>query len=160
MKQSFLKCLLIIAAMCAGISCRAEKIFEALASNPHVESVYVGKSMMNMARSFLSADNDPDTKSALKAVKDINSIEIINCENGSAIKSVREQARKILAKLKLEVMLETKDGNESTVIYGNTAPAGSKATAISDMIIETSEPGEYSLIHINGTIDPTAFISE
>lgn len=152
MKQTMLKILLLIAAMTAGISCRAEKIFESLASNPNVESVYVGKAMMGMARGFLSADNDGDTRAALKAVKDINSIEIISCENESAIKEIKEKARKIIAKLKLEVVLEAKEKNEKTVIYGRVPSAGN-SSAVSNMVIETTEPGEYNLIHINGIID-------
>lgn len=152
MKQATIKYMLLFAAMFSGITSHAEKIFEALASNPHVESVYVGKAMMSMARGFLNADNSSETKSALNAVKDIDSIEIISCEKASAIPSLKEQARKILGKLKLEMLLETKEGDESTIIYGCTPSDNNNAT-VSGMVIESSEPGEYSLIHISGTID-------
>lgn len=151
MKHIIMKLLLLIAAMTTSLDCRAEKLFEALASNPHVESVYVGKAMMGMARDFLSKNNDKDTTFALNAIKDINSIEIISCENAAAIKDVKAQAQKIIAKLKLEVILETKETDESTIIYGRT-PSG-KDSAVSDIILETSEPSEYTLIHINGRIN-------
>ncbi|MCM1310365.1 MAG: DUF4252 domain-containing protein [Bacteroides sp.] len=150
MKQSIIKYLLVIAITAISLNCHAEKLFESLASNPHVESVYVGKAMMGMARGFLNNGKDKDTKKSLNAIKDINSIEIIDCEDSAAIKEIKSQAHKILANLTTEILLETRDGDEHTVIYRLIS---GKQSAASGMILETSEPGEYSLIYIDGVID-------
>lgn len=158
MKQLIIKSILLIAAMTVSLGCRAEKMFESLASNPNVESVYVGKAMMGMARGFLGKSNDKDTKVALNAIKDINSIEIISCEKDSAIKDVKVQAQKIIARMHLEVLLETKEPNVATIIYGRTSSV--KDSAVSDIVIETSAPNEYTLIHINGKIDFNEFIKQ
>lgn len=160
MKQFILKSAIVLACLITTVSCKGQKIFQDLATRSDVESVYVGKAMMGLAKGAFTLSADGDSKVAMNAIKGINSIEIINCEEASAIPSVKKQAHQILAKLNLDVLMETRDGDELVTIYGKSPADDSKDTYISSMIIESSEPGEYSLIHINGKIDPATLLAE
>lgn len=159
MKQSTLK--IIAATICILISttCSAKKIFKELASDPNVESVYVGKAMMFLTKGSIRLSGDNDAKTVTNAIKHINSIELISCDKPNAFAEVKAKARKIIAKLKLETLLETHERNENTFIYG-IVPTNNKSSYISDMVIENIETGEYSLIHVNGKIDLAALMKE
>lgn len=159
MKHSVIKAIVMFVCLLTTTSCKAQKIFQELADNPDVESVYVGKAMMSMAKGAMNFSGDADMQIAKDAIKGINSVEIITCEKSSAIPAVQKKARQILSQLNLEVLLETRDGKELCTIYGKTPAENSKESYISDMIIEASEPGEYSLIHINGKIDVAALMA-
>ena len=154
MKNLLVKLTVATAALLVSATCHAQKIFNSLADNPNVESVFVGKAMMNMGINMLG--DDKDSQDIYNAVNEIESIEIISCEVPKEIAKIKSQAAKILAKLKLQTLLETKEDGETVVIYGHTPANGE---TISDMVIETTEKNEYSLIHIKGKINVKALTS-
>lgn len=63
-----------------------------------------------------------------------------------------------MPKLKLEVLVETRGDEEEVTIYG--LPSKKNPAEISDMIIESYEPEEYSLVHISGSIDVNAITAD
>lgn len=154
MKNLLVKLTVAAAALLVSATCHAQKIFNSLADNPNVESVFVGKAMMNMGLNMLG--DDKDSKDIYNAVNEIESIEIISCEVPDEIAKIKSQAAKILAKLKLQTLLETKEDGETVVIYGHPHSNGD---TISDMVIETTEKNEYNLIHIKGKINVKALTS-
>ena len=130
MKILLVKLTVAAAALLVSATCHAQKIFNSLADNPNVESVFVGKAMMNMGINMLG--DDKDSQDIYNAVNEIESIEIISCEVPKEIAKIKSQAAKILAKLKLQTLLETKEDGETVVIYVHTPANGE---TISDMVI-------------------------
>lgn len=159
MKHSIIKTVLAILCVTFSTSCKAQKLFSELSSDPDVESVYVGKAMVGLAKGAIKMSGDKDAQTAMNAILGINSIEIINCENPKSIARIRTKARKIIERLKLEVLMEAKDGKETSTFYGQPS-AKTKDDFINNLVIEADEPGEYSLIHINGKIDLNALLKE
>lgn len=160
MKNLLVKLTVAAAALLVSATCHAQKIFNSLADNPNVESVFVGKAMINMGINMLGNDNmlgdDNYSKDIYNAITEIESIEIICCEVPKEIAKIKSQAAKILAKLKLQTLIETKEDGETVVIYGHPHSNGD---TISDMVIETTEKNEYNLIHIKGKINVKALTS-
>lgn len=154
MKAFIIKTIMAIICLTATTSCKAQKIFSELSSDPDVESIFVGKAMMTLAKGVIHFDGDNE---AMKAIKGINSVEIINCEKPDAINRIRTKAHKIIKSRKLELLLENKDGKEMSNIYGRV-PDNDKDSYISNIVIENIEPDEYNLIHINGKIDLKALM--
>lgn len=159
MKQFILKTVLAIICVCLTTGCKAQKIFSELSSDPDVESFYVGRAMMTLAKGAIKFSGEEDTDVAMSAIKGINSVEIINCDNSAAVDRIRAKARVILEKLKLEVIMENKEGETVSTFYGKT-PEKSTENYIKNLVIENYEPGEYSLLHINGKIDFKAIMKE
>lgn len=158
MKHLALKTLLAVIALTLSATAKAERLFSELAGTTGVESVYVGKSMLGMARGMLGASGSKDARIAGNAVKNMESIEIISCEVPSEIQKVKTAARKIISRLKLDVMVETREDDEQVTVYG--LPSKKNPAEMSDMIIETMEPGEYTIVHISGSIDVNSLIGE
>lgn len=159
MKHLALKTLLAVVVLTVSVPAKAERLFSELAGKPGVESVYVGKSMVGMAKGLLDQSGDKDALIARNAIKNIDSIEIISCEpHPGDVRKVRTAARKIMSKLKLEVLVETRGDEEEVTIYG--LPSKKNPAEISDMIIESYEPEEYSLVHISGSIDVNAITAD
>lgn len=143
----------------ATFGVRADDMFNDIKAHPDVESIHVNRFMMSVARSAIRMSGDKDAKTALLFLKEIKSMDIISCENPSALKSVQALAKRAIAEKKYELALEDKDKDETAHIWclpGKTMDSGK----LRDVIIEVIEPKEYSLIIINGTVDPSKYTSE
>lgn len=148
--------LVALLAMVFSTSCSAQKQFADIASNKDVSSVYVGKAMLKMAQSVITTDmtDGIDIKSL---IKDLNSIEILSCDNGSVVKKIASDVEKRIVTLNANVLLETNEDNESVVIYGTPDPKDENK--ISNLIIYSREPSELNLVVLNGSIDMAAVAS-
>lgn len=148
--KSIASILVALVAMVLTTSCNAQKQFADIASNKEVTSVYIGKTMLRLAGTAAGneIDDDIDIKSL---IKDLNSIEILACENGVVIKKIAPDVEKRIAELKANVLLEANEDKESVVIYGTPDPKDENK--ISNLIIYSREPGELSLVVLNGSID-------
>jgi len=148
--KSIASFIVALVAMVFTTSCNAQKQFADIASNKDVSSVYISKTMLRLAGSVAGSEigDDIDIKSLLK---DLNSIEILSCENGSVINKITPDVEKRIVELKANVLLETNEDKESVVIYGTPDPKDENK--ISNLIIYSREPGELNLVVLNGSID-------
>lgn len=151
MKTLFIKLTVAAALLLSSVAAgHAENLFRELAELPYVESVYVGKAMIKAGLSFINDAGNNVKANIYNTIKDIDSIEIISCDDTSKINELKAKAGKIMARRKLEVQIMTKEDGESTVIYGRAPENGQY---ISDIVIETTGSDEFNLIHISGTIN-------
>lgn len=150
---------LSLICLIAAVGVQAEDMFKELKAHPDVESIHVSRFMMSVARSAIRMSGDKDSKAAIQFLKGIKSMDIISCEKPSAVKAVQALAKKAIAGGKYELALEDKDKDETAYIWCLPDKA-TDSDKLRDVIIEVIEPKEYSLIKINGTIDPAKFTSE
>ncbi len=142
----------IIVALLAFVlttGCSAKKQFADIASNDDVTSVYISKTMLKMAGSVGGDLSDDINVKAL--IKDLDSIEILTCENASKVKKIAPVIEQRIAALKADVLMEANEDNENVIIYGTPDPQNENK--ISNLIIYTRESGELNLVVLSGTID-------
>ncbi len=142
----------IIVALLAFVlttGCSAKKQFADIASNDDVTSVYISKTMLKMAGSVGGDLSDDINVKAL--IKDLDSIEILTCENASKVKKIAPAIEQRIAALKADVLMEANEDNENVIIYGTPDPQNENK--ISNLIIYTRESGELNLVVLSGTID-------
>lgn len=160
MKHFIIKSILAMVCVCLTTGCKAQKIFSEISSDPDVESFYVSPAMMNMAKGAIKFSGEEDADVAMSAIKGIKSVEIIKCNNSVAVDRIRAKARVIFNKHKLEVIMERKEGDAVSTIYGKT-PEKSTENYVKDLVIENYEANDkYSLLHINGKIDFKAIMKK
>jgi hypothetical protein len=123
-----------------------ERVLGKLASLPGVESVYIGPAALRLA--FSSANAIPGIPAG---VKNITSVEVIDCSNKESESQIRNFVKKLVKQRKFEEIVENASEGERTVIYGYV-PDSSTST-LNNVLIENSEDGEYVLVYIEGTIN-------
>lgn len=156
MKNRILKIVTISLCIAAAQVMHAERLFgEVSRQLPEVESVYIGKAMIRMAGSSLNQMNTGIDNIMIKkaALENINAIEVINCEKESLIERLRVYTRHTINKHKLEILMEQKTQDESTIIYGRTVTQNGEQQ-IQNLIIENCSHDSYQLIHIDGFTSP------
>ncbi len=145
----------IAAILCLifSTSCKAQKLFNELAAIPGVESTYVGPAMTgsDMARSIVGNGDLGLLPQGM--IEEIKAIEIITADNGKKkpLDTVKTTARHILEQLKAEIMMETTDDEDATIIYGIPSAKG-KDAGYTDIILVNYDNSDFNLIHIAGKI--------
>ena len=126
------------------------RMFKDISNLPGVESVYIGPAMMRFAgtASMLSSEND---KIFSEGIKELKSVEIINCSNADSNKKIDAAVQKIIEKHGLELLLEISQQDETMNIYGIVPDDGS--SVISNAVIVSLGKKESSVIYIEGVID-------
>ncbi len=143
-------------------SAENDRILSAITSRSDVTSVYIGKAALRLAGSNALAGklggDAKDGDRVTKAVKNLESVEIVNCEKKSVIPDLRKEVERLVQKLGLEVLVEAREPGESVMIYGIVPADGSDV--IDSMLIEANEGNEYSLVFIKGKIDLSALYKD
>jgi len=135
---------LVLPTSCIGQA----KMFKSVASMSDVSSVYIGPAAMKFAKAASAFDND---MIASEAIKQINSLEVIDCDVKSRIPAVAEEVEKIITGMNLDVILETKDEDDVCIIYGHIPE--DKSEYLESVLIESRSEDSYSIVYINGKID-------
>ncbi len=149
----FVSCLFALApTSCVGQA----KVFTSIAKLDGVTSVYIGKAALRLGAGAAMLQGE---FAGSKAIRKLNSIEVVSVENSAVIPKAKTEAEKIIADKKMDVLVETKEDNESVVIYGGV-PDSKNADIINDMLIYTCEPSELNLIYINGVINLAELLQE
>lgn len=144
-KITMKRLLFLFAVICVALtSCRAQNPFQAVADMDGVQTVYVGKAMMRLAKG-ISLGN-PELN---KMTGNLDSVLVLNIENKAAAKKAQEMLAAYVKEKSMEQLLVTSEKNESTTIYGHADESGDTLT---DMLLFTTEPGESNLILIKGKI--------
>lgn len=139
--------LVALMAHAAG-STSGERVLERLANLPGVESTYIGPAALRLA--FGASKNIPGVPAG---VKNITSVEVIDCSNSDSIDQIKNFVRKLIKQRKFEVLVENKEDDEENIIYGGLPDPNS--STLKNILIVNSEPGDYVLVYIQGDINIT-----
>lgn len=141
----------MIMSLCA-ISCSAQRTFSEVSSIKGVISVYVGKTMLNIAGETLDAKSGQSAIDISKLVKQLTSIELIHCENPSVGKKVEKMCENILSKYPFEIITEVSSDNQNVTISG----VFKKNNKYLDMIliaVKNNDTPMYVLLKGNISVD-------
>lgn len=131
-----------------------DRLFSEVAGLPGVESVFIGQAAMRFAnQSSLSAASLGNIRGS---IKDVKSVEIVECDKSESIdsfKKVKALAESVIKKLNLEIIMEATDDGETTRIYAMVPENAATDTSLDNILIESSEEDEYSLVYVKGKID-------
>lgn len=140
-----------MAVMPPALAAQSGRIFGSFADKPGVESVYIGKAGLRFAGKAAFMERG-DLGDVCAGITDMESIEILNCEKKALIPELQQQAQALVDSMKLELIVEARDGgDEATRIYG-IVPEDNPAV-LKSLLIEARDGNEYSLIYIRGTVD-------
>ncbi|MDE7409308.1 MAG: DUF4252 domain-containing protein [Muribaculaceae bacterium] len=132
------------------ISCSAQRTFSEIASDKGVTSVFVGKTMLKLAGSSMSLAANQSAIDVSKIIKDLSSIEIINCNDRKVLPAIKNKCQKILAEYPLEVITEVTDNGENVEISGILDKEG---RFMEMLLISVSDDDEITYILMKGKID-------
>lgn len=157
MKRVFLAAIIALMAVLAMPQLHAaeRRVLADVASLPGVESVYVSSAAIRIMGGVASLDDMPGVPDdIMKALKDINAIEVIECTNEESIKKIRERVAALVKQTGVELILETTDARESQRIYSRVPDDGPTATTFKDLLIEDiKSTNSYTVVYIGGTLD-------
>ncbi|GHU71915.1 hypothetical protein FACS189413_14260 [Bacteroidia bacterium] len=99
----------------------AQDLFDKLADNEHITSVYISKALLNMFPAM--ADKvDVDGVDIHKIVNKLEQIDIYTSENKEAMQLIRTEAKKLQTSNKsFEVLMKIKDDGEDVIFYAEKA---------------------------------------
>lgn len=126
-----------------GISATARNNdFEKIANIPNVEYVYVSKSML---KSLESLDNDSELN-FIRSAKELNSVEILSCDNAENIAEVNEKLNE--AANELELLSKVKSEHKNINIYGKRSGDG-----LSEILVISPAQDKVVAVFIKGNMD-------
>lgn len=142
--------LLIIMAVCLlSISCSAQRILSDVASMKGVTSIYIGKTMLNIAGSSMALGKDKSAIDISKIMKGLTSIEIIQCEDSGVASEVQRKCKEVLSKYPFEVITEVTDDNQNVEISGVFEKEGE---FLKMLLISVSDNNQPTFILLKGKI--------
>ena len=130
-------------------------MFAEVANMPGVESVYVGPAALRLMGAYATMTSGmpgvpPDLLNSLQSIK---SLEVLECSNPDSLAYIKATVKKIIVTNNLELIVESKDAEESVRIYAYVPENSSELAPLCNLLIENSESKEYSVVYINGTLD-------
>ena len=149
---------MIIAVMAFSISLTAvsqNRVFNTYPINNDISTVYISKAAMRLGLSM--TDNDSDMKEIQKFIKNPEGMEIINATTPKAISIVKKDAAEKMKKLNLELLLNAQDEGDNVNIYTGKMLNGN---VMRDILIESDEPDEYTIVYIRGEVDIQALTDQ
>lgn len=152
------KVTLVIIALVMAItpSFAADRVFSSLRNLPGVEITYIGPAALRLAGRSPLADADFALASAV--MKDIESIEIVECENPESIPQLEAFTQNLMNELHLEPLVEDESKGEINRIYAMVPQKGEESGSLGNLLIESVEPGSYELVFVKGAIDLNAMM--
>lgn len=132
------------------ISCSAQRTFSEIASAKGVTSVFVGKTMLKLAGSSMSLATNQSAIDVSRIIKDLSSIEIINCDDIKVLSNIKKECQKILSAYPFEVITEVNDDGENVEISGVLDKDG---RFIEMLLITVSDDDDLTYILMKGKID-------
>ena len=104
---------LILIVLCIPFSaCSQTRVLSDLPSGNGVEKVYLGKALVNMGMQNLNNSFSYEGMSG-----GVQGIEAYSCENDELSASVKDKVDEVLRKFNAEVMIETEEDGETSIIY-------------------------------------------
>lgn len=125
-----------------SIAAKFPPSFEAISNYKGVTSVYISSAMLKNFGTSMIGD------AGIRAIaSNLNSIEIINCENKKFLYTIRNYVKKIAETYQLETLARINDDGEKVSIYGYSH--GEKITYILMMVDDNDE---MTVISMSGDI--------
>ena len=157
MKLKNLAFFLAIAIIGTTMACAQQRVFADIPSGKGVQKVYVSQALMKMlGTKAFEAVNSDDVN--LKG-STINSVEVLNCEEGANLKSIRSKCQAIIKSLNLQVLVEnSEDGEQGVTIYG--LPDPSDPDIVTTALIYNDEGDEINCVVLTGKINFGAAVSQ
>lgn len=149
---------MIIAIVAFSISLTAmsqNRVFNTYPDNNDISTVYISKAAMRLG--LLMAGNDSDMENIQKCIKNPEGMEIINATTPKAISIVKKDAAEKMKKLNLELLLNAQDEGDNVNIYTGKMLNGN---VMRDILIESDEPDEYTIVYIRGEVDIQALTDQ
>ena len=132
---------------------KMQRVFSEISNLPGVESTYIGPAALRLAGSYIPFEAGM-MGTVGSAIKDLKSIEVVECTNRKSFKEIQKFADELVARLSLEVIVETTEKDETTRIFGvMPEDDGQDSNTLDGLLIEIREKGEYTLVFVRGTID-------
>lgn len=132
-----------------SISCSAQKTLSEVSSIKGVTSIYIGKMMLKLADPTVDFGSDQNAVDLGKLTKDLNSIEIVQCD-GNSVDEVQKVCNKVLARYQFELITEVIKDNQKVEISGVLNKDGK---TLNMLLISVFESNELVYILLNGKID-------
>lgn len=135
--------------MASTSSCVAQsKLFKEAAKYEGVTTVYISPMMCRMAMSAGKSVSGIDGIG--DGIKKLHKVEIVECENANSIEKVAEICHAIVERMNMEILTEVNEDKKYVAIFTHPDATGD---ALRDIIIEAREPGEYTMVYIEGEFD-------
>lgn len=151
--------LFLCVILCAlSISSNAQRTLSEVASMKGVTSVFIGKTMLDIAGGSISICGDQSALDFSKILKDLTSIEIIQCENNEIAKKVQKKCKSILSKYPLEVITEVTDDGQNIEISGVFDKDGKNLNMLLIAVTQNKEPvyillkGKIDIVTLNNAL--------
>lgn len=160
MKLKNLAFFLAIAIIGTTMACAQQRVFADIPSGKGVQKVYVSQALMKMlGTKAFEAVNSDDVNMAILKGSTINSVEVLNCEEGANLKSIRAKCQAIIKSLNLQVLVEnSEDGEQGVTIYG--LPDPSDPDIVTTALIFNDEGDEINCVVLTGKINFGAAVSQ
>ena len=161
MKLKNLAFFLAIAIIGTTMACAQQRVFADIPSGKGVQKVYVSQVLMKMLgpKAFESVNSDDVNMAAILKGSTINSVEVLNCEEGANLKSIRSKCQAIIKSLNLQVLVEnSEDGEQGVTIYG--LPDPSDPDIVTTALIYNDEGDEINCVVHTGKINFGAAVSQ
>lgn len=126
-------------------SCDSSREFSSLSQFDDVDVLHIPKGMTYIASTFVSKDNL--AKSLLRGA---GSLDIVNCEGRKNKERILAVVKDAVSASHAELILEVNENKESVRIYGNP---DTKKNKLRNVIIVSDEPGDLSVVRLNGSIN-------
>lgn len=152
---------LAIAIIGTTTACAQQRVFADIPSGKGVQKVYVSQALMKMlgTKAFESVNSDDVNMAAILKGSTINSVEVLNCEEGANLKSIRSKCQAIIKSLNLQVLVEnSEDGEQGVTIYG--LPDPSDPDIVTTALIYNDEGDEINCVVLTGKINFGAAVSQ
>lgn len=152
---------LAIAIIGTTAACAQQRVFADIPAGKGVQKVYVAPALMKMmgTKAFDSVNSDDVNMATILKGSTINSVEVLNCEEGANLKAIRAKCQTIIKSLNLQVLVENSEGGEQgTIIYGLTDP--SNPDIVTTALIYNDEGDEINCVVLTGKINFGAAISQ
>lgn len=142
---------IIFTVLCfISIDCQAQRMLSEVASMKGVSSVFIGKTMLEVAGASITITGDQSSIDMSKFFKNLTSIEIISCDDKDNMEKLEEKCRSILSKYSFEMMTETSDDDKNIQISGVFDKGGKNVV---DLLIVLTRNDKVSFIILKGKID-------
>lgn len=149
-KQSFKTFAVFVCMLSVSfIACSKKHIFDNFGDNENISTVYISSAAMNLGMS-LGSDIGSGLGLDNNCIRNPQGMEIISSDTEEGAAIIRKELEQKIKELGMELLLSTSEDNETCNIYTGKVQEG---TTVRDILIETSETGEYSLVYIKGDID-------
>lgn len=138
------KILSVLAGMVAVVSCCAQNPFKTLTNLPGVETVFVGGPMLKLAGSMNVGPGIPGD-----AAKALTGLGVYSIEDVNSTRIARKVVEQYVDSLRLDVLLTTRDEDQSVNIFGEI-----RGTHVVNPVIVTDDfSGEMNIIYMRGEFD-------